>query len=225
MKKIILVLAISSAFMAINANAIVVYDPTASGNAARQILETKKQLDQLKAQVDQAKVLYQSLNGTRGIVDLLKNPVVINSLPQNYQDVYRGISNDKNSKWADLYKLSTDYKNMTNDTLKQAYQKNLEAYDNSINDYYDATSKRLNTLNQLAQKINQTKDPKEIADLQARIAVEQGAINIDKTRLDMLREMKQLKTEMLKQNASNRWHESLKKPFVMPDIHVDIKKP
>ena len=226
MKKSIFTL-ITIACLTSNAHAIWVYDSAAAVNAGKQILETKKQLEQMKAQVDQMKSIYQSFNGARNVVDLLKNPLILSKLPPTYQEFYNGIKNAKNDKWALLYKLSQDGKSdklATDANLKQAYDKALLDYSNKVEQSFDDTSKRLKTLDDLTNKINQTKDPKEIADLQARIASEQAGIAIDKTRLDLLREVKTLKQEALQQQANNKWQESLKKPFTMPDIHVDLKK-
>ncbi len=226
MKKTIFTLLTLSA-LATNAQAIVVFDPTASSNAVKQIVETKKQLDQMRMQVEQMKATYNSFNGTRNVVDLLKNPVIISKLPPNYQEFYNGVKNAKNDKWAELYKLSEDDKSSklaTNDNLREARNNLLKKYDDSMRQSFQDTSKRLSNLDDLTKKISVSKDPKEIADLQARIASEQAGIAIDKTRMDMLKEMQYLHVEALKQQASNKWQESLKKPFTMPDIHVDLKR-
>jgi type IV secretion system protein VirB5 len=214
--------------LASNANAITVYDPRAAANAIKQIAETKKQLEQLKANVEQAKALYKSINGTRGIVNLLENPVILSKLPQNYQDLYAGIKNSKNDKWQELYKLTLDgksSKNTSNEDLRRAYDNSLDMHYQQVQQSYQDTYRRLENLDKLSNKISLTKDPKEIADLQARINAEQVGISTDKMRLELLKEMKVMREEALKQQASNQWHESLDKPFKMPDIHVEIKKP
>ncbi len=221
MKKHIIMLAMSSMFAFNNANAISVFDARAAAHAVQQINEARQQVAQLKAQVDQAKVLYKSLNGTRGIVNLLENPLIIGKLPKDYQELYAGIKGAKNDKWEALYKLSENGRAIseaTPENIRQAYDNNVHKYNEQIINAFDATTNRINKLNDLTQKIAATKDPKEIADLQARIAAEQGIISLDTTRLNLLKEMRTLEKETLRDNASKSWQESLRKPFVMPKI-------
>jgi type IV secretion system protein VirB5 len=221
MKKQLFMLAITSILATSSAHAIVVYDPTAAGNAVRQINEARNQLMQLKAQVDQAKILYKSLNGTRGIVNLLENPLIIGKLPKNYQELYAGIKTAKNDKWAALYKLSENGKALSDATpanVKAAYDANIRNYNDAIEKSFDISSGRILNLEKFVLKINNTKDPKEIADLQARIAAEQGMINLDKMKFDMLKEIKALKEQTLRENASREWRESLTRDITLPKI-------
>jgi len=227
LKKTILTIAIASSISNVYAWKVV-YDPSAAANAAKQLIEAKNQLDQLRNQVTQLKSVYQSFNGTRNIVDLLSNPVIFNKLPANYQDLYMGIKNAKSGKWADLYKLTTEgiaSKNATPENLKKAHDSLIYEYDQKILESFDVTKQRIKNLEKLSSSISSTKDPKEIADLQARIAAEQLGIETDKSRLYMLKEVYSIQKEALKQQAENKWQESLNKPFVMPNIHVEIKKP
>jgi len=228
LKKTILTLAIASISISNVYAWKIVYDPSAAANAAKQLIEAKNQIIQLKAQVQEAKNLYNSVNGTRGIVNLLDNPAIVSRLPKNYQDIYMGIKNAKSGKWEELYQLTLDgkaSKNATTQNLREAYDNSLKAHSEKIQESYNDTYRRLENLNKFSSQISTTKDPKEIADLQARIAAEQVGISTDKMRLELLKEIKIMREQALKQQASNKWHESLKKPFVMPDIHVDIKKP
>ena len=52
-------------------------------------------------------------------------------------------------------------------------------------DAYDAAKSRVNQIDQLMAKINDTSDPKAIAELQARIAAEQANIQNEQTKLQM----------------------------------------
>lgn len=52
-------------------------------------------------------------------------------------------------------------------------------------DAYNAAKSRINQIDQLMQKINQTQDPKAIAELQARIGAEQANIQNEQTKLQM----------------------------------------
>jgi type IV secretion system protein VirB5 len=52
-------------------------------------------------------------------------------------------------------------------------------------DAYDAARDRLNQIDQLMARINSTQDPKDIAELQGRIAAEQAMIANEQTKLQM----------------------------------------
>lgn len=52
-------------------------------------------------------------------------------------------------------------------------------------DAYDAAKNRLSQIDQLMRQINQTQDPKAIAELQGRIAAEQAMIQNEQTKLQM----------------------------------------
>jgi type IV secretion system protein VirB5 len=229
MKKNIIKIAVSSilAIASINSNAIVVYDPTAAHNALKSIIEAKNQLIQLKNQVEQARNTFKSMNGTRGIVNLLQDPLIIGKMPKQYQDLYSDIKSQTGGKWKDLYTLSTSDKKINaakSADFKQAYADMLKNYDIKMTKAFDESAARLTNLSGLTEKITITKDPKEIADLQARIAAEQGAIALDSARFNMLKEAKNMELEILKENEHKKFVASFKKPFE-PNIHVEMNKP
>jgi type IV secretion system protein VirB5 len=230
MKKQLTKIAIFSSLLiaSINSNAIVVFDPTAAGNAVKSIIEAKNQIIQLKNQVEQARNTFKSINGTRGIVNLLQDPLVIGKMPKQYQDLYSDIKSQTGGKWKDLYTLSAngkDTKNMKSVDFKQAYDALLLDNNERINKAFINSNARLNGLSVLADKIAGTKDPKEIADLQARIGAEQGAIALDGAKFEMLKQLNEMKLNALKENSHNQFMASLDKPYKLPEIHMNMHKP
>jgi type IV secretion system protein VirB5 len=148
-------------------------------------------------------------------------------MPKQYQDLYSDMKSQTGGKWKDLYALSAngkDIKNMKSADFQQAYEELLLKNNEKMTRAFDEQTARLTSLSGLAEKISGTKDPKEIADLQARISAEQGAITLDATRFQMMKEAKAMELENLKANAHNQFVASLKKPFKMPDIHIELNK-
>ena len=66
---------------------------------------------------------------------------------------------------------------------------------------YNAMTKRLETIDGLQAQINQTTNPKEIAELQARIAVEQANIQADQTRVELAKQQFSAERELLRKRA------------------------
>jgi type IV secretion system protein VirB5 len=60
---------------------------------------------------------------------------------------------------------------------------------------------RVKQVDQLQAKINQAQDPKAIADLQARLLVEQANIQADQTRADILTRQIEAEQALMEQQA------------------------
>ena len=65
----------------------------------------------------------------------------------------------------------------------------------------ETAQKRLNQIEGLMNQINRTQDPKAIAELQARIGIEQAMIQNESTRLQMYKMMSEANEKMLAEQA------------------------
>lgn len=157
-----------------------------------QIEQYYKQISQLETQIEQYKQQYNAITGARGFGDLLTDLARYQYIPQNVASIYDDINTGNYSALSseakalrDKYKLydcssrtSTDARasceaSFALDPMNKAYA------DTAMSKTYDRT----NTLDGLRQSINQTTDPKGIAEAQARIAAEQAQIANETNRL------------------------------------------
>lgn len=178
---------------------IPVTDGASIANSVQQQVETmakwKMQYDQMVSQIDQMKQQYAAVTGARGMGELFNNPQLRDYLPQDWQGVYDSVKSGgyaglsgraesiyDNNKVYDACAGFVSNEQRTNceaQAVKGAQDKAFAL------DAYDAAKNRLSQIDQLMQQINQTQDPKDIAELQGRIAAEQAMIQNEQTKLQM----------------------------------------
>lgn len=159
------------------------------------IAKWKMQYDQMMDQINQAKQQYEALTGSRGLGNILNDPALRDYLPGDWQAVYDAV---KTGGYAGLTgtALTVYEQNKVFDScahivsseqrtacearaVKPAQDKGFAL------DAYNAAKSRINQIDQLMAKINDTSDPKAIAELQARIAAEQSNIQNEQTKLQL----------------------------------------
>lgn len=164
-------------------------------NQIETMAKWKMQYDQMVSQIDQMKQQYAAVTGARGMGELFNNPQLRDYLPQDWQGVYDSV---KSGGYAGLsgraeaiydnnkvYDACTGFASTEQRTNCEA-QAVKGAQDKAFAlDAYDAAKKRLSQIDQLMRQINQTQDPKAIAELQGRIAAEQAMIQNEQTKLQM----------------------------------------
>lgn len=164
-------------------------------NQIETMAKWKMQYDQMVSQIDQMKQQYAAVTGARGMGELFNNPQLRDYLPQDWQGVYDSVKSGgyaglsgraesiyDNSKVYDACAGFVSNEQRTNceaQAVKGAQDKAFAL------DAYDAAKNRLNQIDQLMRQINQTQDPKAIAELQGRIAAEQAMIQNEQTKLQM----------------------------------------
>ena len=164
-------------------------------NQIETMAKWKMQYDQMVSQIDQMKQQYAAVTGARGMGELFNNPQLRDYLPQDWQDVYDSVKSGgyaglsgraesiyDNNKVYDACAGFVSNEQRTNceaQAVKGAQDKAFAL------DAYDAAKNRLSQIDQLMRQINQTQDPKAIAELQGRIAAEQAMIQNEQTKLQM----------------------------------------
>lgn len=147
------------------------------------------------SQIEQAKQQYESLTGSRGLGTILNDPAMRDYLPGDWQAVYDSVKSGGYSGLTGtgktVYNENKIYDACGHFTIAQQRtpceaQAVKGAQDKGFAlDAYSAAKSRINQIDQLMQKINQTQDPKAIAELQARIGAEQANIQNEQTKLQM----------------------------------------
>ena len=159
------------------------------------IAKWKLQYDQMMSQIEQAKQQYESLTGSRGLGTIMNDPAMRDYLPGDWQAVYDSVRNGGYSGLSgtgkSVYDANKIYDACGHFTIAQQRtsceaQAVKGAQDKGFAlDAYNAAKSRINQIDQLMQKINQTQDPKAIAELQARIGAEQANIQNEQTKLQL----------------------------------------
>lgn len=208
MKKAIICVAISALFASTTQAQEAVIDVGAIAQLAEQAKTLGDQLSEAKNQVMQLKNTYNSLTGSRNMGTIMNNPALRNYLPQDWQKVYDSV---KQGGYAGLtgtaktmYKQVYDgCKHITVDDERLACEASAVkgAQDKGFAmDAYDKAQSRMDQIDQLMTKVNDTQDPKAIAELQARIATEQANIQNEQTKLQMYAMVSEAEDKMQQQN-------------------------
>ena len=191
--------AITSARGAYASGIPVVDGASISDRAIKHAESMGKYLEQiavLKDQLDSQRRQLESLTGTRNLGDILNNPSIRAALPTDARKLLRSVDE---GDFQDIVKriereerltghFETDRKNLDLRAEQLAFRSQA-----LIEQTQTAMTARMTQVGQLQGQINQMHDPKAIADLQARLLVEQANIQADQARADLL--MRQLEAE------------------------------
>ena len=164
--------------LTVTASGIPVVDGAAAAqraqNFVQQMAEYAKQLTQMKNQYEQQVKQFKAMTGSRGLGNILQDAVK-DQVPSEWSAIYKGAKD-------------IDYKSVINSKGYQAdgADKLLIHNQQMMQKIFAETEKQLKSLDLMLGEINKTQDIKAAADLQNRIAVEQGKIANNQTKLDML---------------------------------------
>lgn len=162
----------------------VVIDPANLQQAIVRYTEMIQQLEQLKAQLEQAKQQYASLTGSRGLGAIDPENYTAN-IPTNWHQTLAAMQNGgqvgalANQIKSEASELNQPQFAHVDATVTQALTTHLDdaATAQALNaQTYDDSGARFQRLNQLMNQINSTTDMKSIGELQARIEIENGML-------------------------------------------------
>ena len=163
-------------------------------NQVERIAKAIEQINQLKAQIGQMKLQYRALTGTRNLGEIAQNPALRDYLPSDWRSDYDGVASggnrgltgsarairDSSLAFDSCARLSGPRKTQCERASSKAAMDKAFALE-----AYDKARGRWDQIAQLMRSINQTTDPKSIAELQARINGEQAALQNEQTKLQM----------------------------------------
>jgi len=173
----------------------------------QQVVSWGQQLQQMKAQIDQQKQMYESLSGSRGLGQLLNDPTLRSALPADWQQVYAAIQKggysgltgtakairDANAIYSCQGSAAADQQ-LCNRELNKVAQDKANAMA-----AYDAAGKRLDNIQALMTQIDNTSDAKAIGELQTRMQAEQAMIQNEQTKLMMFKMMAESEDKLIAQ--------------------------
>lgn len=184
---------------------IPVIDATNLAQQIQQVAAWGQQFQQMQQQYQQLQTTFNSLNGIRGMASLVNNPALRKYLPADYQSIL----NNGYGNWASirsaakLMGIENTSLNPNSDAAK-AFESNANqvAINRAMAEAgYAQASQRFDTIQVLLDKLDQTPDAKDVAELQARIQAEQVMMQNEQTKLMMLSQLAQAQNEMANQRA------------------------
>lgn len=175
-------------------------------NHVESIAKMVEEINQLQAQLSQAKAMYASFNGARGMAQLLNNPALKNQLPGDWQAVYRKVQSGGYSGLSGAAASIRDAEKLANSSVKDAKssinQRQADKYatDKAMGlQAYDLAKARLDNIQALMGNIDSATDPKAIADLQARISSEQATIQNEQTKMQLMSMLQNAEEKLIAQ--------------------------
>ena len=197
-----------------HATGIPVFDEGAKLNAIQQLSQMASQLKQMEQQ-------YKAVTGTRNLGQILNNPALRQYLPADWQQMYdkvrAGGYGGLSGSAATIYRQNQVYDACQ--YLKQPEERTLcearavkGAQDKAFAlEAYSKASERLDQINALMRKIDTTKDPKAMAELQGRISAEQAMIQNEQARLQLYKMVADAEDRLQRQKAHEMHMKEVKK--------------
>ncbi|CAA9890771.1 conserved exported hypothetical protein [Candidatus Methylobacter favarea] len=192
---------------------------TAAGWAA-QAASWGSQLAQMANQLSQLQQTYNSLNGARGMGNLVNNPALRQYLPENYQSILNGgYGNSADIRQAAKLFGIEDTTLDVNGSTALSFESN--ANQAAINramaeDAYTRASQRFADIQVLLDKVNDTNDAKDVEDLQARIQAEQVMLQNESIKLAMVQQLAEAQKGLANQQSVEIGMASSKAPGGIP---------
>lgn len=194
----------------VHASGIPVVDAASIADRAIKHVETlakyAEQIQVLRGQLESQKRQLESLTGTRNLGDILNNPAIRDALPADAREILRASSgglggiSDAVERIEREERLTGNYE-QDKKSLDARTEKLAVRSQAMMEQTQKAMTARVKQVDQLQAKINQTQDPKAIADLQARLLVEQANIQADQTRADILTRQIEAEQALMEQQA------------------------
>lgn len=186
---------------------IPVTDAMSLAQQIQQVAAWAQQIQGMRDQLGQQQQLYSSMNGARGIGQLLNNPALRNSLPTDWQNVYSSIQSGGYSGLTGSAKMIRDANAIytcntgtTEEIARCNRELNKSAQDKAFaNDAYTASQRRLDNIQGLMGQIDNATDPKQIQDLQVRMQAENAMIQNEQTKLMMFKMMADSEDKLIAQ--------------------------
>ncbi|HCN73324.1 MAG: P-type DNA transfer protein VirB5 [Pusillimonas sp.] len=191
---------------------------------AESLAKYLEQIATLKSQLESAQRQYQALTGTRNLGDLLNNPAIRRSLPDDVQSVLKSAESSLGSIAYSVDRIQRE------EQLSGNYSVDSQALTQRVNSLavrskalleqaQSGTLARLDQVDQLQAQINLASDPKAIADLQARLQIEQANIMADQMRADLLSRQIEAEKALIERQAAALAKES---SFSVEAIHAPV---
>ncbi|WP_419204731.1 type IV secretion system protein [Bordetella trematum] len=195
-------------FNSANASGIPTVDAATIAQLQQQLLTARDQLKNLTDQLQTAKSQLAAFTESSGYGNITDDTNIRNrlrsALPSNAHSILdRSGSSNLNgdvSRITDDVMAPVNFEQDRQQLSKRAL--NIEATAKAMTERaYDSMTQRLKNVDALQGKINQTSNPKEIAELQARIQIEQANISAEQTRIQLASQQLEAERNLIQARA------------------------
>lgn len=216
MKQIVKILSICATSLSIASTAcaggIPTFDGQAAANAAQQLINMSQQISNQKQQITQLQQQLTMHSGSRNLGQILNNPLLRQYLPKDWQNVYSSMKNGKTGMSSSAKALA-EAAGLFESCNKISFVEQKKACENKMGQVaqnksnllkaLDSTETRLKQIDGLMAQINQTQDPKAIAELQARISAENAQLQNVATQMTIYNNIAAAEEKIARQQARN----------------------
>ena len=161
-----------------------------------QVISWALQYQQMVEEFQQLEETYRSLNGARGMEELVNNPEIRKYLPEDYA----GVLQQGYGNWLELRQLLESTEG--NKSIYDRTRDKLAIDEAMTQEAYRQASKRIQDIQVLLDKLKDTPDAKDIADLQNKIQAEQAMIQNERVKLSMLQSLQAIEARKLAEQTS-----------------------
>lgn len=185
-----------------------VFDAANTTQAVKQVTAWKTQLAQMENQLLQAKQTYDSLTKSRGFGQIMNNPQLLNTLPPDWAQVYRSVQSGGYKGLTTLGQqvrsanmIYNDCTGKAGDALILCQRSQVKsAQDKAFGlSAYDQAQKRLDNIQGMMSQVNVTSNPKEVAEIQARLSAEQALISNEANKLQLFKMLADAEDKLIQQ--------------------------
>ena len=174
---------------AARAQGIPVFDSSSFGQMVMSVKALHDQLTQLQA-------AYQAVSGTRNLGSLLYDPTLKKYLPADWAKVYDTAAGGGYAGISGPLRTIQNRERLSGTVAEaQASIAGLQGF--------DGARARLAQIEQLMRQINLTHDAKGAQEIQARIAVEQAAVQNETTKLQLVAMLQRAEERLVEQQKSD----------------------
>lgn len=215
LKALVLGIAIATASVTgtVSATGIPVVDVANLQQTIMQYANMVQQLTELQSQLKQAEQQYKSITGGRGMGNLSRTDSYI---PKNWKETLASmdgggdVGNIANGIRDGASLLNKDYFVDMDGTVKEGLDRSMKdaATGQALNaKVYDSSQDRVARLNDLANQVDSASDLKAVADLQARISIENGMLMNELIKLQSMNAMVENQRRVTAQKSAQGMHE------------------
>lgn len=202
-------IALSVAFLnPVRASGIPTVDAATIAQLQQQLLTARDQLKNLTEQLQTAKSQLNAFTQSTGFGNVVGSPDIRDQLRAALPTSAQGLLDRSGSSTlnGDVSRIADEVMAPVNfDEDRQQLSKralNIEATAKAMSERaYDSMTRRLANVDALQDKINQTTNPKEIAELQARIQIEHANIAAEQTRTQLASQQLESERHLLQARA------------------------
>jgi type IV secretion system protein VirB5 len=183
-----------------------VIDVGAIAQLLREVQQMEQAIQTAQNQLNQARQEYQSMTGSRGMQNLLPG-VNWNYLPSSFtqiSSVLSGSINQQISTNAVLSPSQVAALSLPEQQQLNSARSNAALLQTASQQAYATASARFSSLQSLVSAIGGASDQKAVLDLQARVQAEQGLLQNDATKLQLLYQAAQAEEWARRQRASEQ---------------------